>query len=95
MKARSPPRWYEDTENMKHYCRYCIHCIAQDETEAVCEELNIMIKKTSVRDACQLFDFCEIDAFYICRNGNPEECKYKPRITKKKQCDGQMTLFDT
>lgn len=30
---------------MKHYCKYCIHCIAQDETEAVCEELNIMIKK--------------------------------------------------
>ena len=30
---------------MKHYCRYCIHCIAQGETEAVCEELNIMIKK--------------------------------------------------
>lgn len=80
---------------MKHYCRYCIHCIAQDETEAVCKELNIMIKKTSVRDACKLFDFCEIDAFYICRSENPEECKYKSRIPKKKQCDGQISLFNT
>lgn len=54
---------------MKHYCRYCIHCIAQDETEAVCEEHNIIIKKTSVREACKEFGFCEIDAFYIARKG--------------------------
>lgn len=38
---------------MKHYCRYCIHCIAQGETEAVCEELNIMIKKASSLIACR------------------------------------------
>lgn len=43
MFTRNTPK--ESVERMKHYCRYCIHCIAQDETEAVCEELNIMIKK--------------------------------------------------
>ncbi len=81
---------------MKHYCRYCIHCIAQDETEAVCEEHNIIIKKTSVREACKEFGFCEIDAFYIARKGgkNPEECKYHPRVPRKTQCDGQISIFD-
>lgn len=79
---------------MKHYCRYCIHCIAQDEDEAVCEERNIMVKKTSVRDACKLFDFCEIDAFYFNRSDNLEDAKYKPRMPRKKQCDGQMTLWE-
>ncbi len=85
----------EGHNNMKHYCRYCIHCIAQSEIEAVCEELNIIVKKASVRNACQLFDFCEIDAFYLCRSGDPEKCKYKSRIPKQKQCKGQMTLFST
>ncbi len=79
---------------MKHYCRYCIHCIAQDEDEAVCEERNIMVKKTSVRDACKLFDFCEIDAFYFNRSDNPEDARYKPRTPRKKQCDGQITLWE-
>ena len=72
---------------MKHYCRYCIHCIAQDETEAVCEELSIMIKKTSVRDACKLFDFCEVDAFYICRSENPEAVSYTHLDVYKRQGD--------
>lgn len=75
------------------YCRYCIHCIAQDEKEGVCEEKNIMVKKTAVRDACGLFEFCEIDAFYCDRGtGNPEQAVYKPREKKEKQCRGQMTL---
>ncbi len=78
---------------MKQYCRYCSHCIAQDECEGVCEETNQIVKKTSVRNACTLFAFCEIDAFYFNRSSNPEDAKYKPRIPKKKQCDGQMSLF--
>ena len=84
MRAKAPPR-YGDTDigDMEHYCRYCIHCIAQDETEAVCEELNIIVKKTSIRNACKSFDFCEIDAFYICRGGTPENCRYKPRIPEQ------------
>lgn len=79
---------------MIHYCRYCIHCIAQNENEGVCEETNEMVKKTAIRNACKLFDFCEIDAFYFNRSGNPEDAKYKTRIPKKKQCDGQISLFE-
>lgn len=53
-----------------------------------------MVKKTSVRDACKLFDFCEIDAFYFNRSDNPEDARYKPRTPRKKQCDGQITLWE-
>ena len=78
---------------MKQYCRYCLHCIAQDEVEGVCEKTNQMVKKTSIRNACSLFDFCEIDAFYFNRSDNPEDAKYQPRVPKKTQCYGQMSLF--
>lgn len=78
---------------MIHYCRYCTHCIAQDENEAVCEEKNEMVKKTTIRNGCKSFDFCEIDAFYFDRSDNPEDARYHPREPKKKQCDGQMSLF--
>lgn len=78
---------------MNHYCRYCSHCIAQDENEAVCEKNNEMVKKTTIRNGCKSFDFCEIDAFYFNRSDNPEDAKYHPRNPKKKQCDGQMSLF--
>ena len=78
---------------MNHYCRYCTHCIAQDEEEGVCEETNQIVKKRTVRNGCVLFDFCEIDAFYFNRSGNPEDAKYRPSVPRKKQCDGQMSLF--
>lgn len=78
---------------MNHYCRYCSHCIAQGGDEAVCEENNEMVKKTSVRNGCKQFVFCEIDAFYFNRSDNPEDAKYHPREPKKKQCDGQISLF--
>lgn len=78
---------------MIHYCRYCANCIAQDGEYAVCEETNEMVKKTTIRNGCKSFDFCEIDAFYINRSDNPEDAKYHPREPKKKQCEGQMSLF--
>ena len=51
------------------------------------------MKKTSVRNACTEFDFCETDAFYFDRTDNPEDAKYKPREIRKKECDGQISLF--
>lgn len=48
---------------MKHYCRYCIHCIAQDETEAVCEELNIMIKKLPFGTLANCLIFAKLTLF--------------------------------
>lgn len=78
---------------MKQYCRYCSHCIEQDEDIGVCEETNQMVKKTAVRNACKLFEFCEIDAFWADRARNPEDAKYTPRQPKKMQCEGQLSLF--
>lgn len=78
---------------MIHYCRYCSHCIGEDGNIGYCEERNEMVKKTSVRNACTKFDFCETDAFYFDRTDNPEDAKYKPREIRKKECDGQLSLF--
>ena len=79
---------------MKHYCRYCLHCVGQDTTIGVCEKKNEVIKKTSIRNACTDFCFCEIDAFYYNRSENPEDARYKPREPKKKEWDGQVSLKD-
>ena len=78
---------------LKHYCRYCSHCAGQDGGIGYCEQQNEMVKKTSIRNACTDFDFCEIDAFYFDRSDNPEDAKYKPREAKPKECDGQLSLF--
>ena len=69
---------------MKHYCRYCLHCVGQDTTIGVCEKKNEVIKKTSIRNACPDFCFCEVDAFYYNRSENPEDARYKPRAKKER-----------
>ena len=38
---------------------------------------------------CKDFDFCKIDVFYM---GDMNKT-YKPRETKKEECDGQIGLF--
>ncbi len=59
----------------------------------MCEETNTMVKKTAIRDACNIFDFNEIDAFYFDRGTcDPAQAVYKPREKKGKQCSGQLTL---
>lgn len=78
---------------MKHYCRYCSHCVGQDGGIGYCEQRNEMVNKTSIKNACNDFDFCEIDAFYFDRSDNPEDAKYKPREPKNKEYDGQLSLF--
>jgi hypothetical protein len=78
---------------LKHYCRYCSHCVGQDGGIGWCEHRNEMVNKKSIRNACNDFDFCEIDAFYFDRSDNPEDAKYKPREAKIKECDGQLSLF--
>lgn len=50
---------------MKHYCRYCSHCVGQDGGIGWCEHRNEMVNKKSIRNACNDFDFCEIDAFIL------------------------------
>lgn len=77
---------------MIQYCRYCSNCIAQDDTYGICESTNQVVKKTTVRQGCKLFAFCEVDAFYFNRSDNPDDARYQPRKPKKKQCDGQIKL---
>ena len=71
---------------MIQYCRYCSNCVAHDEDIAVCTIRNKMINKRTVRNSCQDFDFNEINAFDLNKT-------YKPKETKPKQCDGQISLF--
>lgn len=78
---------------MKHYCRYCLHCIGQDGGVGYCEQKNETIQKTSIRDTYTDFDFCEIDAFYFDRSDNLEDAKYRPRQQKNKEYDGQLSFF--
>lgn len=81
---------------MKHYCRYCSHCVGQTDDWGICEIKNEEVSKTSIRNACTDFDFCEIDAFYYTRSDDPDNAKYKPRGPKTprmKQCNGQISLF--
>lgn len=59
----------------------------------ICEEKNEVIKKTSIRNACPDFCFCEVDAFYYNRSENPEDARYKLREPKKKEWDGQVSLW--
>lgn len=81
---------------MIQYCRYCGNCVGQTDDWGICEIKNEEVSKTSIRNACKDFDFCEIDAFYYTRSDNPDDAIYKPRDKykqrAKKQCDGQMRL---
>lgn len=77
---------------MIQYCRHCIHCVAQDEDYAVCGKRNETVKRNTARNACKEFDFCETDAFYVFRGLDVNEAKYRPRMHKEKQHDGQLKL---
>lgn len=95
IKSKQKEAETKEATPKNQYCRYCSHCIAQDEEYGVCEKSprSEMVKKTTIRNSCQDFDFCEIDAFYFNRSDNPEDAKYRPREPKAKQCEGQLALF--
>lgn len=78
---------------LKQYCRYCSHCIAQEKGIGYCEQKNEVVKKTSIRNSCQDFDFFEIDAFYFERSDNQNKTRYKPREKKKEECNDPLSLF--
>lgn len=82
---------------MKQYCRYCIYlctgnganwCGAHEEcrSESSCKRVN----------NCKDFIFADVeseyqDAFGETNGYHPRE----PRESKKKQCDGQISLFES
>lgn len=80
---------------MKQYCRYCSNCVGVDENLGWCEKRLEEVFKTSIKNACTDFNFCEIDAFYYNRSDNPNDAKYKPRKHREMQIQGQISLFNS
>ena len=71
---------------MKQYCRYCCYCTA----ESICTEYNRSVNAT-ITNKCARFLYNPIDALMsVDKSG--EVHRYKPRETKKEQCDGQLKL---
>ena len=73
---------------MKQYCRYCNWCTAEE----ICTEYNKSVNARSV-NKCSKFSYNAIDAL-MSQDKNGEIHEYKPREQKKKQCDGQISLFE-
>lgn len=71
---------------MKQYCRYC--CYLCTGNGIWCDELSKEISEASAKsqNRCHSFAYNPIDAFGLDK-------EYTPRKPKKKQCDGQISLF--
>lgn len=72
---------------MKQYCRYCNYCTAEE----ICVEYNKSVN-ARVINKCPRFSYNAIDAL-MSEDKNGEIHQYKSREPKKKQCDGQISLF--
>lgn len=72
---------------MKQYCRYCSHCVVGD--VVWCGILAKTMSESTAKtiNNCKAFELNPMDAFFENEKG------YKPREPKKKQCDGQYSLF--
>lgn len=75
---------------MKQYCRYCSHCHYGDYVYCDVKKKTMPENRAKAVNSCKDFDFNEIDVFY---EGDMSKV-YKPREPKKKQCDGQVSLFE-
>ena len=73
---------------MTQYCRYCGHLVCGDAN--YCTEQNRTMSDAVAKspNRCHDFAFNPIDAF------GENEKGYQPRKPKKKQCDGQMKLWE-
>ncbi len=69
------------------YCRYCVYLCTGN--GIWCDKQGREIKEGTAKspNRCHDFAFCPIDAFAENDRG------YRPRVKRKKQCDGQMSLF--
>lgn len=72
---------------MKQYCRYCCYMVCGDIN--YCTEQDRAISDATARSPnhCHSFAYNPIDAF------GENEKGYTPRMPKKQQCDGQISLF--
>lgn len=72
---------------MKQYCRYCAWMVVGDANYCSRQERTMSDGCAKSPNRCHDFTFNPIDAF------GENEKGYHPREPKKKQCDGQMSLF--
>lgn len=72
---------------MTQYCRYCCYLVCGDANFCTEQERVMSDAAAKSPNRCHSFAFHPMDAF------GENEGGYKPRIPKKKQCDGQMSLF--
>ena len=72
--------------HMKQYCRYC--CYICTGNGIWCDELSKEVSEATAKSPnhCHSFAYNPIDAFGLDR-------EYTPRQPRKKQCDGQISLF--
>ena len=71
---------------MIQYCRYCNHLVTGN--GIYCDELKKTMSEVRAKhvNQCNSFEFNPLDAFGLDKT-------YNPREPKKKQCDGQISLF--
>ncbi|MBH1941652.1 hypothetical protein I5677_12185 [Mobilitalea sibirica] len=76
---------------MKQYCRYCANAVAADLIGIWCEakKKEYSASTAKAENHCTDFIYCDIDAFYC----GDDSKRYKPRIPKQEQCEGQISLF--
>ena len=72
---------------MKQYCRYCCHLVVGDANYCSRQKRTISESTAKGINRCTDFIYNPIDAFFENKKG------YQPREPKKKQCDGQISLF--
>lgn len=83
---------------MNQYCRYCSHFCIGNGNYCEAKGTNPTDSYAKSVNHCKEFDFCEIDAYYAWRTGDPDKAiyrprgKYKHREKRMKQCDGQIKL---
>ncbi len=72
---------------MRQYCRYCVYLCTRN--GLWCDKRGCEIKEVTAKspNRCHDFAFSPIDAF------DENEKGYRPRTPRKKQCDGQLSLF--
>ena len=72
---------------MKQYCRYCGYLVTGNGIWCSRQEREVSEAVAKSTNRCHDFAYNPIDAFRENKKG------YIPRAPKKKQCDGQISLF--
>lgn len=72
---------------MKQYCRYCCFLVCGDANYCSVRKVTMSDAAAKSTNRCHDFAFNPIDAF------GENKREYAPRMPKKKQCDGQVSLF--